>query len=60
METETKLKVKALPQCTRCQGSLVLDRELDLITGLALPVLLCINCGCRTPLMKNPSPLYRN
>ena len=60
MKADTTVKIKALPQCTRCQGSLVLDREQDLVTGLTLSVLLCINCGCRTPIMKNPVPLYRN
>ena len=60
MKANTTVKIKALPQCTRCQGSLVLDREQDLVTGLNLTVLLCINCGCRAPLMKNPAPLYRN
>ncbi len=60
MKAETTVKIKALPECTRCQGSLVLDREQDLITGLTLTVLLCINCGCRTPIMKNPVPLYQN
>jgi len=60
MEGKTTVKIKALPQCHRCQGSLVLDHEQDLITGLKLFVLLCINCGSRTPLMKNPVPLYRN
>ncbi len=60
MKANTPAKIKALPQCTRCQDSLVLDREQDLVTGLNLSVLLCINCGCRTPLMKNPAPLYRN
>ena len=45
MEAKTTVKVKALPQCHRCQGSLVLDHEQDLITGLKLSVLLCINCG---------------
>lgn len=60
MEAQTTAKIKALPQCHRCQGSLVLDREQDLVTGLALSVLLCVNCGCRTPLMKNPAPLYGN
>ena len=38
MESETKVKVKALPQCTRCQGSLVMDREHDLVTGLSRAV----------------------
>ena len=60
MDADTTVKTKALPQCTRCQGSLVLDHEQDLVTGLALPVLLCINCGCRRPLLKNPAPLYEN
>ncbi len=60
MKAETTVKIKALPECIRCQGSLVLDREQDLITGLTLTVLLCINCGCRTPIMKNPLPLYQN
>ena len=48
MEAKTTVKVKALPQCHRCQGSLVLDHEQDLITGLKLSVLLCINCGFQT------------
>ncbi len=60
MEAKTTVKVKALPQCPRCQGTSFLDREQDLVAGLNLSVLLCINCGCRTPLMKNPVPLYQN
>ena len=59
-DTDTTLNTPSLPSCTRCQGSLVLDQERDLISGITLPVFLCINCGARRPVSKDPTPLYKN
>jgi len=43
--------------CDKCQGTLVLDREVDLLTGMTLCVSLCINCGRRRKVEKDPKPL---
>lgn len=45
------------PVCERCQGTLAPDQEVDLLTGMSLVVYRCINCGRRTRLEKEPSPL---
>ena len=60
MGMDTTFRTQSLPTCSHCQGSLVIDDERDLVTGLALSVALCINCGRRNPLTKNPTPLYEN
>jgi DNA-directed RNA polymerase subunit M/transcription elongation factor TFIIS len=33
--------------CEKCQGSMLLDREVDMESGMSLLVLVCINCGRR-------------
>jgi len=43
--------------CEKCQGTLVPDQEVDLLTGMSLVVYRCINCGRRTRLEKEPRPL---
>jgi len=43
--------------CEKCQGTLGVDREVDLLTGMALTVYRCINCGRRTLLEGDPRPL---
>ncbi len=43
--------------CDKCQGTLVLDREVDLLTVMTLCVSLCINCGRRRKVEKDPKPL---
>ncbi len=45
------------PNCGRCEGTLVPDQEVDLLTGMSLVVYRCINCGRRTRLEKEPRPL---
>jgi len=41
--------------CEKCQGTLVLDREVDLLIGMTWCV--CINCGRRTKVEKEPKPM---
>jgi hypothetical protein len=43
--------------CEKCQGSMLLDREVDMESGLSLLVLLCINCGRRKQAERAPLPL---
>ncbi len=45
------------PMCKKCQGTLVPDQEIDLLTGMSLVVYRCINCGRRTKLENEPRPL---
>lgn len=45
--------------CGKCQGTLVPDQEVDLLTGMFLVVYRCINCGRRTKLEKEPRPLTK-
>jgi len=47
------------PVCEKCQGTLVPDQEVDLLTGMSLVVYRCINCGRRTKLEKEPRPLTK-
>jgi len=51
------LNVTQKPVCEKCQGTLVPDQEVDLLTGMSLVVYRCINCGRRTRLEKEPRPL---
>lgn len=43
--------------CEKCQGSMLLDREVDMESGLSLLVLVCINCGRRKQAERSPLPL---
>ncbi len=43
--------------CEKCQGSMLLDREVDMESGLSLLVLGCINCGRRKQAERAPLPL---
>jgi len=43
--------------CEKCQGSMLLDREVDMESGLSLLVLVCINCGRRKQAERTPLPL---
>ena len=55
MATMVNVKTRAI--CEKCHGTLVQDREVDLLTGMVLAVSLCINCGRRNSLGKAPQPL---
>ena len=46
-------------KCKKCEGTLVPDQEVDLLTGMSLVVYRCINCGRRTRLEKEPRPLTK-
>jgi len=43
--------------CEKCQGSMLLDREVDMESGMSLLVLVCINCGRRKQAERAPLPL---
>ncbi len=43
--------------CEKCHGSMLLDREVDMESGLSLLVLVCINCGRRKQAERTPLPL---
>jgi DNA-directed RNA polymerase subunit M/transcription elongation factor TFIIS len=46
-----------MQSCEKCQGSMLLDREIDMESGLSLLVYLCINCGRRKQAERSPIPL---
>ena len=48
------LKTELREVCRKCQGTLVLDYEVDYVAGLVLPVDRCLNCGFSTPLIGKP------
>ena len=48
---------KTTKVCEKCQGTLGIDREVDMLTGMSLIVYRCINCGRRTRLEGDPRPL---
>ena len=43
--------------CEKCQGSMLLDREVDMESGMTLLVLVCINCGRRKQAEPVPIPV---
>ncbi len=44
-------------RCEKCQGTMLLDREVDMESGMSLLVLWCINCGLRKQAERAPIPL---
>ena len=46
--------------CEKCDGTMLLDREVDMEAGMTLLVFLCINCGRRKQAEQTPSPLVRS
>jgi len=46
--------------CDKCDGTVLLDREIDMEAGMTLLVFLCINCGHRKQAEQTPSPLVRS
>ncbi len=57
IRSKIMFNVTPKPICEKCQGTLVPDQEVDLLTGMSLVVYRCINCGRRTKLDKEPRPL---
>ncbi len=43
--------------CEKCQGSMVLERAVDLEVGLSLLYFACLNCGKRIQAEREPKPL---
>lgn len=49
----------AMESCEKCDGTMILDREVDMEAGMALMVFVCINCGRRKQAEQTPNPLVR-
>ncbi len=43
--------------CEKCQGSMVMERAVDLEVGLSILYFACLNCGKRLQAEKEPRPL---
>ena len=43
--------------CEKCEGSMVLERAVDLEVGLSLLYFACLNCGKRVQAERQPRPL---
>ena len=43
--------------CEKCQGSMVMERAVDLEVGLSILYFACLNCGKRQQAEKEPRPL---
>ncbi len=43
--------------CNKCQGSMFVERAVDLELGLSILLYACVNCGRRTPAESKPRPL---
>lgn len=43
--------------CEKCQGSMVMERAVDLEVGLSILYFACLNCGKRIQAEKEPQPL---
>ena len=46
--------------CEKCQGSMVLERAVDLEVGLSILYFACLNCGKRLQAEKEPRPLVHS
>lgn len=44
-------------RCDKCQGTVRIERGVDLNSGLAIYILVCFNCGRRKPAEKEPRPI---
>jgi hypothetical protein len=43
--------------CDKCQGTIRLERAVDMSAGLAITVFACLNCGRRKAAEAEPRPL---
>lgn len=48
---------EAMKTCDKCQGTMLLERAVDLNAGLVITVLACLNCGRRRPVEQQPRPI---
>ncbi len=46
--------------CEKCQGSMVMERAVDLEVGLSILYFACLNCGKRLQAEKEPQPLVHS
>ena len=46
--------------CEKCQGSMVMERAVDLEVGLSILYFACLNCGKRQQAEKEPRPLVHS
>jgi hypothetical protein len=44
-------------RCDKCQGTVRIERCVDLNSGLAISIFVCFNCGKRKPADKEPHPI---
>lgn len=47
----------AMKTCDKCQGSMLIERAVDLNAGLAITVFACLNCGRRQAAEREPRPI---
>ena len=43
--------------CDKCRGTMMLERAVDLDTGLSMAFFACLNCGRRKAAEAQPRPL---
>ena len=48
---------ECMKTCDKCQGTMLLERAVDLNAGLVITVLACLNCGRRKAVETEPRPL---
>jgi hypothetical protein len=53
----TLLTREIMKICEKCQGSMVIERAVDLEVGLSILYFACLNCGKRIQAEKEPRPL---
>lgn len=46
-----------MKSCEKCQGSMILERAVDLEVGLSILYFVCLNCGKRVQAEREPRPL---
>ena len=46
-----------MKNCEKCQGSIILERAVDLEVGLSILYFVCLNCGKRVQAEREPRPL---
>ncbi len=43
--------------CDKCQGTMLLERAVDMDAGLVIAVFACLNCGRRKAAEREPRPM---
>lgn len=57
ISTISVLGSAAMKTCDKCSGTMMVERAVDLDTGLSMAFFACLNCGRRKAAEAEPRPL---